>query len=336
MPIEVNGNPIDRIEVNGNPIDRIEVNGNVVYQAMLPSGATISRPTDTVTQTGIPNWSGIAIEPAREIGGFRFTVSTNTSEISRAGLQTHEQGGTDWIVQESYGNVGSGTEIEIVIPNEADYLQPGTQYDLLVDNNGTEYERGSIDTASYPYTSGDFDVVSGMYTNGASTSSSWYNINDVTAIVDPSYGQSVTRPADTRVTSGHSSWNGFSVVPKTTIAGFRLRVSDETSQLERIGIQTHLQGGTDWIALDSFGKVSTGEEIEIIIPNSTDYLQAGVEYDILLDNGPDQYTRGSYQNDSQFPYRADNFEVTSGMYSDGAESLSNFYNVDKVWAILSP
>lgn len=335
MALEVNGNPIDTIEVNGNPIDRVEVNGNVVYQATSPLGSTISRPADNLTQTGHTNWMGISVEPSRELAGFQFVVSNNTSELERAGLQTHEQGGTDWIVQESYGKVGPGTELRLEIPNEADYLQPGTQYDLLVDNGGDEFARGVLDSTSYPYTSADFDVIEGMYSTGSSNTN-WYNINDVTAIVDPSYGMGVSRPADNRVGSGHVNWNGFAVEPKTTIAGFRLRVSDETSQLERVGIQTHQQGGTDWIVLESFGKLSAGDEVEIIIPNSGDYLQAGVEYDVLLDNGGDEYTRGAYQADAQYPYRTDNFDVSSGMYSSGSESSSNFYSVDQVRAILNP
>lgn len=174
---------VESIYRNG-PDDSEEV---LVYSTDSRFGSQIERPGDNELNTGQSDWNGAAIEPHTEIAGFELRVSENTSELSRVGIQTHQQGGTDFIHLEDVGSVTAGDVVEVEIPDPADYLQPGEQYDVLMDNGeGVEYERGAYDDSNqYPYESADFDVFSGMFSDGSATDTRWYNYDRIVAITDP-------------------------------------------------------------------------------------------------------------------------------------------------------
>lgn len=122
---------------------------------------------------------GVVIEPNRQLAGVRAELSDNISGATTAYIQ--ESGGGAILAQEDISNLSPGEEIEL---RSSRAIKSTERVYVSADAGGSTYIRGrGNDTSQFPYTSNDFDVVSGVYTtNGSLSDSNRYNYDEITAI----------------------------------------------------------------------------------------------------------------------------------------------------------
>jgi hypothetical protein len=127
-------------------------------------GSTITTPGDNAIQNGVSQPSGAQIEAHDHLTGFRLQISEDTMDYTHAYIQ--QPSGGSIITEKEISDLDAGETFDI----EAS-LQAGEQYVLIMDADGSNYQRGRYEASDqYPYTSDDFDIVSGIFSDGGAQS----------------------------------------------------------------------------------------------------------------------------------------------------------------------
>lgn len=130
------------------------------------------------TSTGQTTPSGVRTNPNTAIEGYRVTISSETDGVSRLMIYNEPN---DTILASKSVSSSTGSQDTYDITHS---MSSGTDYDVLVDNNGSQYARGERESSwgGYPVTSSDFDVTDGKYTFTGESASTRYSIHELTSI----------------------------------------------------------------------------------------------------------------------------------------------------------
>jgi len=134
-------------------------------------GGTAQRPADD-SSGSTTNKVGIVIEPETDLNGIKATLSSTTTGATQAYLET-----TSGTVLDTATVSGAGDTVTFSAS-----LSAGTQYRVVVDDNGDSFQLGWLDATSYPYQSTLVDIVDG-YESGLSSSDA-FAFRSVTALSD--------------------------------------------------------------------------------------------------------------------------------------------------------
>ena len=141
-------------------------------------GDTITMRDDTGDKQ-VSARQGVVVEANTSLAGVRAELSDRLSGGTTAYIQ--ERGGGAILAQEDISALDPGQEVEL---RSSRAIEPGERVYVSVDAGGSTYTRGRGSySGQFPYTSGDFDVVSGVYTTGGALSSeNRYNVDEIQAI----------------------------------------------------------------------------------------------------------------------------------------------------------
>lgn len=143
-------------------------------------GSTVNLGSDessyTTTDVSVP--SGVRTNPNTALAGYEVTISNETSGATRLMLYDEP---SDTILTSTSISTSTGSRTTAQLQYS---MSSGTNYDVLVDNNGNAYDRGEREGSwgGYPVTSSDFDVTDGKYTFTGESASTRYSIHEIVAI----------------------------------------------------------------------------------------------------------------------------------------------------------
>jgi len=120
--------------------------------------AVVSRPADNDTSIGPTDAFGLQIETAVDWPQIGARLSTNTSGVTRAYIYRVSDGTLLGDADISSLSAGDTFTVDLNSP-----LTTGETYNFVVDAEGSEYDRGYNNNASFPYVSsdGDLSIVNG-------------------------------------------------------------------------------------------------------------------------------------------------------------------------------
>lgn len=135
-------------------------------------GSSISTPADNGTNS-VSLESGVRFTLNSDVTSISATISDNTSGLTTATVQANN-GGAD-IASTDVSGLSAGDRFTISFSGTS-----GTTYELVGDAGGSSYTRGQYSgTSIYPFTSADFDLDAGVYSDGGSSSQDLrYTFND--------------------------------------------------------------------------------------------------------------------------------------------------------------
>lgn len=146
------------------------VSGSVILPTVNESTAT--RGADDSTVADVFDKRGVRFTPSADTDSIEVTLSANVGGGSQGDTYLEE---TDGTVIDSVGGNNPGSTYTL---NGA--LTAGTTYQIRVGNNAGSVTHGYDSTPSFPYTSTNVDIDSGVDQNSSSTSSRAYNVASVT------------------------------------------------------------------------------------------------------------------------------------------------------------
>ncbi len=140
------------------------------YLNLSSTGNTTSRPDDNSTYDSIQD-NGLKVTANSDLAGFRVTISSNMTGPNT--LKLMDSGGT-LLESKDVSSKSPGDTVDMLYS-----LNASTDYIITITH---DTESGTYDSASYPYTGADFDIVAGIYNESTTISYKAYNIKDITGI----------------------------------------------------------------------------------------------------------------------------------------------------------
>lgn len=189
--------------------NKTEVSNGHIELGNKPTGNLTTRPADNNTSTPTEYW-GFVINPNKALEGLEFEKSANVSGADHVKLMDINENLLDTTTLTS----GRGQVY-------AD-MSSGTEYILLLGNNGSSYTAGREDTGGYPYTGTDLDLTSGYIDDGTGSkySSSEFNFQNIEGIVATTSGDATI------------DWAGPSDIASWDLATFQRTVDGETVTID--------------------------------------------------------------------------------------------------------
>lgn len=152
-------------------------------------GTDLTMPGDNGTRN-VTSRQGIVIQPTVEIAGVRARLSSMVAGYTTAYLCRAD--GTI-LTSKSLSGKRNGDHVDLAAP-----LAAGTKYLITLDAGGATYTRGHHEIAAFPYSTTEFAIVSGVYSNGGTTSADRrYNFDAVQALL----GESTVEPTPSEETA---------------------------------------------------------------------------------------------------------------------------------------
>ncbi|MFC6767299.1 hypothetical protein [Natrinema soli] len=135
---------------------------------------TVDRPADTRVTPDTTAPSGVRISVEEDLTGLELTISEETTGVDTAELA------------DGLGNTLTTTDVSDLGPSDTfqieHALQAGEEYIVLIDADG-EYDRGAYnEDPDWPYDSGSFEVLEGIWARDRSSTQNFYAYTELTAL----------------------------------------------------------------------------------------------------------------------------------------------------------
>lgn len=185
------------------------VSGGSIELALVSS--TSNRPADNASQNDNAKY-GVIVNPNSDLTRLEAVISGSNDAVPSAYLVRDSDGTTLETVDIS----GKGAGETVTFTTD---LSTGTDYRVLMDNNGSSWGHGEYTSPSFPYSSTHVDITSG-YGAGSSTTAEVYCWSDVTGY--------------TKATSGSAtvSWAAPVDIESWDLATFQRTLAGETVTID--------------------------------------------------------------------------------------------------------
>ena len=271
-----------------------EVASNRLRMADIPDEEKIAtRPADTTSMTEVGKY-GLVIEPKVDLEWVTVQISENTSGESTVYLTDRA---SNVLTSEPSPGAGNSTVLRYS-------MSAGTEYEVVVDNGDDEYTHGrrsGIDNTDFPFTSEEVDIVAGTTPSSIQYTIA-YAISEVSTVVPPD-GRVASRPSDTTSLTEVGKY-GLVIEPRVDLRALGVTVSENTSGESTVYLTDRASN-----VLTSESSPGAGNSTTLYYP-----MSAGTEYEVVVDNGDDEYTHGRRTgiDNTDFPFKSIDIDIVAG------------------------